>query len=153
MTAPFAIEPADLPILEAAIALGDWIKSQDDTSAIDRAIVESVQEALRRLPEATESVNGEYEVRVVTREDDRKVLRLWSVGITDRTLDIALIHGTEPPSSPWEDDAHELELSLGYDWGPLRDLHCADEWIGGALDPDSLRRGAEEFEIIINAGW
>ena len=55
------IFPEDEKVIEAAIKLGDWIVCQPETTNKEKAIIQEVQAALRKLPEVTLDLSADYE--------------------------------------------------------------------------------------------
>lgn len=88
MNQKFAIFPEDEKVIEAAIKLGDWIVFQPETTNEEKAIVQEVQAALRKLPEVTLGLSADYEFSATSIEvenwDGKEPVpkgeeRLWSV--------------------------------------------------------------------------
>ncbi|EGW23211.1 hypothetical protein [Methylobacter tundripaludum] len=68
MNQKFVIFPEDEKVIEAAIKLGDWIACQPETTNEEKAIVQEVQAALRKLPEVTFGLSADYEFSATSIE-------------------------------------------------------------------------------------
>ncbi len=89
MTQKFVIHPEEEKLIEAAINLGNWIICQPDITEDQKIIIQEVQAAFRKLPEATFGLNACYEFRANNVEIDNwngkepvpeGEERLWSAG-------------------------------------------------------------------------
>lgn len=139
----FDIHPEDWPLIEAAIRFGDRLKELRVTKDEQRAAIDRVQGALRRLPEVVWDLSGDYEIQVVEAN-----LETWC----DATFE-----GERPPPPTgafryWAvdyyrartvDGAPEVWIEIGNGFTPYPEA-MTDEFAGDEFGLDMMLRSGHE---------
>ncbi len=153
----FRLRPADFKLVNSAIQLGDWILAQPEAKPEQRLAVESLNEALRKLPELTEGLDLSFGVDLGFRNPDGTSLsRAWRVGLftsKDERLRLVLYSTwtAYPPVAPGDELPHELDFELAMGDPEFEGEHCFTLWREEIESMSALRARSTYFEIEAEA--
>jgi hypothetical protein len=145
----FDIQPADRPIIETSVRLGNWLAKQPEITEKQRAAIRTLQDALRWLPEHTPGLDAAYGFGGRVQTKHGRTYRCWEISMwPPDMLEIFSIYTPEIDVELWEKTSDERSFTWlvgrrGFEYGP----QCFDLWIRDVLAADEFRRRCTEFEI------
>lgn len=172
----FQLKEEDLSLIEAAVELGDWLIRHGATD-MQREVIRLLQDALRRLPEPTRSLNADYGFRVEDRRvreadrhrhisepekipvpyPDQAIQRSWSVAMypvkrdhreTGQTcLEISSTFSDLPRRNVIDEMPHELDFFIHSGASAWPSTYNHDRWIREVGDPTQYIGEHELIEI------
>lgn len=111
---PFNLRPEDQRLIEAAIALGEWLAASPAITTEQLHCLRTVQAVLRRLPEDTRALlDARYGFRIAPPALTTGVARSWTVSLSRHApgepgiLEIFNAHFTLPAGDPLKHAPHE----------------------------------------------
>ncbi len=142
----YALRPADEPLIQAALRLGDWILAQSGVSRAQRKAVTKLQTALRALPRAPGGMIAEYGFHVRYESPDGKGLyRAWRVAISPAGLELYSVYSPDQKIELEEKLSHELNFWLRPERPSNQDGYYYEQWIQEVSNPDNFRDPAALF--------
>jgi hypothetical protein len=154
----YDLRPEDYLLVEAAIKLGDWLASYEETTPEQIDAIRYLQNALRRLPESSPDVNAQYGFRAikgrgffVEMPDDawQGVSRAWAVTMyPPGVIEIFSNYSPYPEVHIFKKLAHELgfELRAG-EPNPHIGAFYFNEWIDEVSDPAAFIDDEVVFKV------
>jgi hypothetical protein len=143
----FQLLPAEQALLASAVALGDWLLAQPETTRQQKKIIELLQKALRVIPELPTGIAAEYGFHFRTLNEDSLLYRAWRVALSAAGLEIYSVYTPDQPIEIREKMSHELNFWIKPGETSGHDGHYLAQWIEEVRDPASVRTGALEFAI------
>jgi hypothetical protein len=137
----YDIRPQDEALVEAAIALGDWILVQKSTSRGQRRAVVALQKGLRGLPWAEwspETIEYGFHVRT-DPPDGRGLYRAWRVMMGPSGLEIFSVYSPDTPIDIESKGERELNLWIRPDRPNSHDGYYYEEWMSEVSRPEEFR--------------
>jgi hypothetical protein len=143
----FLLSPQEQPLIVAAISLGDWLRTQRESTRQQRKLIERLQLALRTLPASAGEVAAEFGFHLHTHNGEGLVYRAWRVSLSGAGLEIYSVYTPDQPIDVSEKMAHELNFWVRPGETSGHNGHYLAEWIEEVRDPSRLRQGAFDFEV------
>jgi len=134
-------------MIVAAIALGDWIEKQRETSRKQRKIVKQMQEALRALPNVQKGVAAEYGFQFRTLNGGGLLYRAWRVSLSSAGLEVYSVYSPDQKIELAEKMSHELNYWIRPGETSGHDGRYLQEWIEEVSHPERFRAGSIEFGV------
>ncbi|MGH7466623.1 MAG: hypothetical protein ACRENP_01420 [Longimicrobiales bacterium] len=143
----FHLDATELPLIAAALGLGEWLLAQPETSRAQRKIIEQMQKALRALPTVPSGLEAEFGFHFRTMQEDALLYRAWRVALSSAGLEIYSVYTPDLPIELREKMSHELNFWIKPGETSGHDGHYLAQWIEEVRNPAALRAGAMEFAI------
>ena len=156
------LDPSQQGLLDAAIALGDWMQTLPKLTESDMAALRAVQQKLRRLPELSDGTLAMYGFSIESGDEHSGLVRGWDVSLEYMANDPEQQAGLELFSSwlPIPESAEAAILAekrakeLYFHW-PVGDVCCrtdaakSNAWIEQLQDPHALLSSGDRLRIEI----
>ncbi|MCI0433599.1 MAG: hypothetical protein L0271_08110 [Gemmatimonadetes bacterium] len=145
----YLLRPEDRTLIDAALRLGDWIRTQPGLNREQREAVDDLQAALRAMPDPPACLIAEYgfEARFGP-EEANGLYRAWRVGISPAGLEIFSVYSPDLKIDIEEKLTHELNFWLRPGRLSTHDGYNVAVWIREVEDPGQIRAGATLFDVI-----
>lgn len=143
----YLISDTERPLIAAAIQLGDWLLAQREISRKQKKVVTQLLEALRRLPEVSPKIAGEYGFQLQTMVNGGLLYRAWRVSLSPAGLEIYSVYSPEKKIELTEKMSHELNYWIKPGETSGHDGKHVAEWIEEVGNPIRLRPGSLEFGL------
>lgn len=156
------LEPAQQGLLDAAIALGDWMQDLPKLTESDIAAIRAVQQKLRGLPELSDGTLAMYGFSIESGDEQSGLVRGWDVSLEYMANDPEQQGGLElfsswlpiPESSESAVLAEKKAKELYLHW-PVGDICCrtdavkSEAWIEQLHQPEALLNSGDRLRIEI----
>jgi hypothetical protein len=143
----FQISETERPLITAAVQLGEWLLAQREINRKQKKIVTQMLDALRRMPEVTDSVAAEFGFQLRTMNEGTLLYRAWRVSLSQAGLEIYSVYSPDKKIELADKMMHELNYWVKPGEGSGHDGRYIEEWIAEVREPERLKPGALEFAL------
>ena len=143
----YLLSQQERPLINAALALGDWLVGLRETSRGQRKIIQKMQEALRTLPEVPRGIAAEYGFHCRVLNGNGLLYRAWKVSLSPAGLEIYSVYTPDQPIEIKDKMTHELNFWIKPGETSGHDGHYRQQWIEEVSNPAALISGAFEFAV------
>lgn len=70
-----------LPVIQAAIHLGDWMITLENLTEADKTAIKAVQEALKKLPQIDDDILAMYGFSIERGDTEQGLVRGWDISL------------------------------------------------------------------------
>ncbi len=150
------------PILNAAIALGNWLLTFDGLSQQNKAAIQGVQSALRTLPTLKEDILAMYGFSIERGDSEQGLVRGWDISLEYFTADPEQQGGLEifssyipiPETSDKQLLVQKKRNEVYFHWS-IGDVCSyvpekqAEQWINDVTDPLQYAESGDRLRIEV----
>jgi len=130
-----------MPLIQAAIKLGDYIKKLSGINKEQHDIIEQIQDTLNKLPNFKKGLKAGYQLEITnsTKPPAKGKKIYWGVEIFNDVIEILSDYETVPKiKDRYEDIRDELSFFLIAGRPNKNETDNYEQWIRETSDPDSL---------------